>query len=196
MTTTGTLYTVSAPSGAGKTSLVNALIERTLNLRVSVSHTTRPMRPGEEDGINYHFVDDDFRSKYGEEEKVRQIYIIFGCLAVFIACLGLFGLASFTVEQRTKEIGVRKVLGARLNNIVRLLSLEFTKLVLISNLLAWPFAYYAMHTWLGNFAYRIGIGVDIFVFSGVLAAAVAVITVTYHSVRAALLNPVDSLRYE
>jgi putative ABC transport system permease protein len=165
-------------------------------LEDSLQEVHQAVRPDREFNFNYHFVDDDFRNKYGEEEKVRQIYIIFGCLAVFIACLGLFGLASFTVEQRTKEIGVRKILGARLNNIVSLLSLEFTKLVLIANVLAWPLAYYAMHRWLGNFAYRIGIGFDIFVFSGVLAAVVAVITVMYHSVRAALLNPVDSLRYE
>jgi putative ABC transport system permease protein len=165
-------------------------LEKTLK---EVSLAIRPDRPF---NFNYHFVDDDFRGKYGEEEKVRKIYIIFGCLAVFIACLGLFGLASFTVEQRTKEIGVRKVLGARLNNIIRLLSSEFTKLVLLANLLAWPFAYYAMHNWLGNFAYRIGIGWDIFVVSGITAGMVAILTVLYHSVKAALLNPVDSLRYE
>jgi putative ABC transport system permease protein len=146
--------------------------------------------------FNYHFIDEDFRTKYGEEEKVRQIYIIFGCLAVFIACLGLFGLASFTVEQRTKEIGVRKVLGAKFKNIISLLSMEFTKLVLIANVLAWPIAYYIMYKWLGNFAYRIGIGWDLFVFSGVMAGVVAVVTILYHSVKAALLNPSDSLRYE
>ena len=165
-------------------------------LETVLGEVSLAVRPDREFNFNYHFVDDDFRSKYGEEEKVRQIFIIFGCLAVFIACLGLFGLASFTVEQRTKEIGVRKVLGAKLNNIVGLLSMEFTKLVLLANVLAWPLAYYVMHKWLGNFAYRIGIGWDLFVFSGVMAGVVAVITILFHSVRAALLNPVDSLRYE
>lgn len=165
-------------------------------LEKTLREVSLAVRPDMEFNFNYHFVDEDFRGKYGEEEKVRKIYVIFGCLAVFIACLGLFGLASFTVEQRTKEIGVRKVLGARLNSIIRLLSSEFTRLVLLANILAWPLAYYAMHKWLGNFAYRIGIGWGIFVISGITAGVVAVLTVLYHSVKAALLNPVDSLRYE
>ena len=141
-------------------------------------------------------MDDDFRNKYTEEEKARQVYIIFGALAVFIACLGLFGLASFTLEQRTKEIGVRKVLGASVNNIIFLLSKEFAKLVLIANILAWPLAFYAMNRWLGNFAYRIGIGWDLFVLSGVLAIFISLFTVCFHSIRAALANPATALRYE
>ena len=165
-------------------------------LENTLREVSQQVFPDREFTFDYHFVDDDFRNKYAEEEKVREVYIIFGALAVFIACLGLFGLASFILEQRTKEIGVRKVLGASVNNIIFLLSKEFAKLVLIANIVAWPFAFYAMNRWLANFAYRIGIGWDIFVFSGVLAVVIALFTVFFHSVRAALSNPATALRYE
>lgn len=165
-------------------------------LENSLREVSQQVFPDREFTFDYHFVDDNFRNKYAEEEKAREVYIIFGALAVFIACLGLFGLASFTLEQRTKEIGVRKVLGASVNNIIFLLSKEFAKLILIANIVAWPFAFFAMNRWLGNFAYRIGIGWDIFVFSGVLAIVIALVTVCFHSVRAALSNPATALRYE
>jgi putative ABC transport system permease protein len=165
-------------------------------LETNLREVSQQVFPDREFTFDYHFVDDDFRNKYAEEEKVREVYVIFGALAVFIACLGLFGLASFTLEQRTKEIGVRKVLGASVNNIIFLLFKEFAKLVLIANIVAWPFAFYAMNRWLGNFAYRIGIGWDIFVFSGILAIVIALFTVCFHSVRAALSNPATALRYE
>jgi putative ABC transport system permease protein len=122
--------------------------------------------------------------------------LIFGGLAILVSCLGLFGLASFTLEQRTKEIGVRKVLGASPGDIVGLLSSEFMKLVLLANVLAWPVAYYAMHRWLGGFAYRVGLRWEIFAASGLAAAIVALATILYHSMSAILSNPVDSLRYE
>ncbi len=156
----------------------------------------REIYPEREFSYNYYFIDDDFRSKYPEEEKIREIYIAFGCLAVFVACLGLFGLASFSVEQRTKEIGVRKVLGASVREIVLLLSKEFTKSILAANLIAWPLAYLMMNKWLENFAFRINIKWDIFIFSGVLTAVVALFTVSFHSLRAAKSNPVDALKYE
>jgi putative ABC transport system permease protein len=165
-------------------------------LETNFRDVSQQVFPNREFTFDYHFVDDDFRNKYAEEEKVRQIYIIFGALAVFIACLGLFGLASFTLEQRTKEIGVRKVLGASVNNIIFLLTKEFAKLVLIANIVAWPLAFYAMNRWLGNFAYRIGIGWDIFLLSGILAIIIALTTVCFHSIRAALSNPAVALRYE
>jgi putative ABC transport system permease protein len=165
-------------------------------LETNLREVSQQVFPNREFTFDYHFVDDDFRNKYAEEEKVRQVYVIFGALAVFIACLGLFGLASFTLEQRTKEIGVRKVLGASVNNIIFLLSKEFATLVLFANIIAWPLAFYAMNRWLGNFAYRIGIGWDIFVLSGVLAVVIALFTVCFHSVRAALSNPAIALRYE
>ena len=165
-------------------------------LENNLREVSQQVFPDREFTFDYHFVDDDFRTKYAEEEKARQVYVIFGALAVFIACLGLFGLASFTLEQRTKEIGVRKVLGASVNNIIFLLSKEFAKLVLFANIVAWPLAFYVMNRWLGNFAYRIGIGWDIFVLSGILAIVIALFTVCFHSVRAALSNPATALRYE
>jgi putative ABC transport system permease protein len=119
-------------------------------------------------------------------------------LAVFIACLGLFGLASYTAEQRTKEIGVRKVLGASLGNIVLLLSKEFALLVAVATLLSWPLAYFAMRLWLQEFAYRININHQIltFLLAAVLAFAIALITVSFQSIKAAMTNPVEALRYE
>ncbi|MFC2160420.1 ABC transporter permease [Acidobacteriota bacterium] len=152
--------------------------------------------PDREFNYNYYFIDDNFKSKYPEEEKIREIYIAFGCLAIFVACLGLFGLASFSVQQRTKEIGVRKVLGASVREIVLLLSKEFTKWILAANLVAWPLAYLMLNRWLENFAYRINIKWDIFVFSGILTAVIALFTVSFHSLRAAKSNPVDALKYE
>ncbi len=165
-------------------------------LETHLREVSQQVFPNREFTFDYHFVDDDFRNKYAEEEKAREVYVIFGALAVFIACLGLFGLASFTLEQRTKEIGVRKALGASVNNIIFLLSKEFAMLVLIANILAWPFAFYAINRWLGNFAYRIGIAWDIFILSGVLAVVIALFTVCFHSVKAALANPATALRYE
>jgi putative ABC transport system permease protein len=146
--------------------------------------------------FEYSFLDEDFDRLYRADEKVGRIIGIFSLLAILVACLGLFGLASYATEQRTKEIGIRKVLGSSIAGIVLLLSKEFTKWVLIANVIAWPIAYYAMKRWLGNFAYRAGIGLEIFIFSGFLAFAIALITVSYQSIKAALTDPVDSLRYE
>jgi putative ABC transport system permease protein len=115
---------------------------------------------------------------------------------VFIACLGLLGLAAFMAEQRTKEIGIRKVLGAKVSGIVLMLSKEFAKWVLIANIIAWPVAYFAMSNWLQNFAYRTSIGIWTFVLSAALALTIALLTVSFQAVKAATSNPVDSLRYE
>ncbi|MCZ6818228.1 MAG: hypothetical protein O7G31_01875 [Calditrichaeota bacterium] len=120
----------------------------------------------------------------------------FALLAIFIACLGLLGLASFAAEQRTKEFGVRKVLGATVTNVITLLAKDFVKLVLLANLLAWPIAWYAMHRWLQDFAYRIEIGWWVFALAGGLALLIALLTVSTQAIRAALANPVESLRYE
>jgi putative ABC transport system permease protein len=120
----------------------------------------------------------------------------FTSLAVFIACLGLFGLIAFTAEQRTKEIGIRKVLGASVSNITYMLSKELITLVIVSNVIAWPIAWYVMSQWLQSFAYRIQIEWYIFVSAGLLAVIIALATVTTQSVKAALLNPVDSLKGE
>lgn len=142
------------------------------------------------------FLDTDFDRQYRADEQVGRIFRIFTLLGLFIACLGLLALASFTAESRTKEIGVRKVLGASVTEIVIMLSKQFTKWVLLANCIAWPIAYYFMHRWLKNFAYRININIVTFLLSGILVLFVALITVSYQSIKASLANPVDSLRYE
>ncbi len=142
------------------------------------------------------FLDTDFDRQYRAEEQIGKIFGIFTVLGLFIACLGLLGLASFTAQSRTKEIGVRKVLGASVPGIAIMLSKQFTKWVLLANCVAWPVAYYIMSRWLKNFAYRTDIHLLIFVLSGLLVLAVALLTVSFQSIRAAITNPADSLRYE
>jgi len=150
--------------------------------------------PGEE--FNYSFLDRKIALLYESEGRMRDIFLIFSALSIFVACLGLFGLAAFTAEERTKEIGVRKVLGASSANILLLLSREFAKWVIAANLIAWPVAYYAMDRWMQNFAYRTNLGIWPFLLSAVLALAIALLTVGFQSVKAARADPVDSLRYE
>jgi len=146
--------------------------------------------------FRYNFLNDEFDRMYRAEIRFRNIFGYFAGLAIVISCLGLFGLASFMAEKRTKEIGVRKVLGASIGGIAVLLAKEFTKWVIVANAVAWPLAYWAMKEWLTGFAYRTEMGVGIFLISGGLALVVAWMTVGYKSVRAALTNPVDCLRYE
>ena len=146
--------------------------------------------------FQYSFLDEDFDNLYKAEMRLSQIFTVVTFLAIFIACLGLFGLAAFEALQRTKEMGIRKVLGASAAGIVLLLSKEFTKWVLLANIIAWPVAYYAMNRWLQNFAYRINIGPLIFIQSAVLALLVALLTVSYQAMKVSLANPVDTLRYE
>jgi putative ABC transport system permease protein len=142
------------------------------------------------------FLDTDFDRQYQADEEVGRIFSIFTVLGLFIACLGLLGLASFTAQTRTKEIGIRKVLGASVLGIVIMLSKQFTRWVLLANVIAWPAAYHIMSRWLKNFAYRTDINVLVFVLSGLLVLAVALLTVSFQSIRAATTNPADSLRYE
>ncbi|UCE41452.1 MAG: ABC transporter permease [Candidatus Aminicenantes bacterium] len=146
--------------------------------------------------FEYVFFDDQFDMLYKAEIQAGKVITAFACLAVFIACLGLLGLASFTASQRTKEIGIRKVLGATTSGILVLLNKDFVKRVLVANLIAWPLAYYAMNKWLQNFAYRIRINIWMFLASSVIALLIAFFTVSYQTFRAARGNPVDSLRYE
>jgi putative ABC transport system permease protein len=146
--------------------------------------------------FDYSFLDNRLNLMYESEGRMRDIFLIFSILSIFVACLGLFGLAAFTAEERTKEIGIRKTLGASSSNIVLLLSREFIKWVLLANIVAWPLAYYGMNRWLQNFAYRIDIGIWIFLLSAAITLVVALITAGLQSVKAALANPVDSLKYE
>ncbi|HSD64691.1 MAG TPA: ABC transporter permease [Ignavibacteriaceae bacterium] len=146
--------------------------------------------------FEYSFFNDDFAKLYASEQRTGQIFSIFSILAIFIACLGLLGLAAYTAEQRTKEIGIRKVLGATVSEIILMLTKEFTKWVLIANIIAWPAAYFLMNGWLENFAYRINLNIWVFILSGILALLIAVLTVSYQAIKAAITNPVESLRYE
>ena len=146
--------------------------------------------------LDYRFVDERLDALYDSEEHLGRIFAIFSGLSVFLACLGLFGLTAFTVQQRTKEIGIRKVLGAGGFSLVVLLSKEFTRLVLLANLIAWPVVFLAARHWLQDYAYRVEPGVTVFVAGGLVALTVAWITASWHTLRAAHANPVDSLRSE
>jgi hypothetical protein len=146
--------------------------------------------------FDYSFLDDRIDKLYSSERRVGTVFNYFTILVIFIACLGLFGLASFTAEQRTKEIGIRKVLGAPVSNILLLLSKEFAKWVLLANIIAWPAALFIMNKWLESFAYRTSIGLQTFFLAAGLALAIALITVSYQCIRSAMSNPVDSLKYE
>ena len=144
----------------------------------------------------YSFLDQSFDAQYRAEDRFGMLFGTFAALAIFVACLGLFGLAAYAAQQRTKEIGVRKVLGASVPSIIGLLSKDFLQLVGIAFVVAVPVAYLAMQHWLDDFAYRIEVGPGIFVFAVVLVLLVAVLTVSYQSIKAALADPVKSLRYE
>jgi putative ABC transport system permease protein len=150
--------------------------------------------PGEQ--IGYSFLDSRIDQLYKSEGRMRNLFTIFSVLSIFVACLGLFGLAAFTAEERTKEIGVRKVLGAKTANILFLLCKEFGRWVLVANVVAWPVAYFMMNRWLQNFAYQTGIGLWPFILSAILALLIALFTVSYQSIKAALSDPVECLRYE
>ncbi|HEY5327689.1 MAG TPA: ABC transporter permease [Mucilaginibacter sp.] len=146
--------------------------------------------------FNYTFMDDAFNQQYKAEDRLASIFSIFTCIAIILATMGLFGLAAFTIEQRAKEIGIRKVLGASLASINALLSQDFLKLVTLAIVIASPIAWWAMHNWLQNFAYRIQISWWMFAAAGAAAVITAIITVSYHAIRAGIANPVDSLRSE
>jgi putative ABC transport system permease protein len=159
-----------------------------------VENTWRDFAPNKP--FEYSFLDQDYNNLYINEQQTRKLFSIFSFLAIFIACLGLFGLASFIADRRTKEIGIRKVLGASVLRIVQILNKSFMKWVLLANLIAWPAAWFVMNRWLQNFAYRIDLSWWMFVLGALLALVIAFITVSFQTVKAALRNPVDSLRYE
>jgi putative ABC transport system permease protein len=146
--------------------------------------------------VDYTFLDENFDKLYQSEQKQASLFTVFACVAIFIACLGLFGLSAFAISQRIKEIGIRKVLGANITGIVGLLSKDFLKLVAFAALMAFPVAWYAMNNWLKDFAYRIHIQWWVFVLAGIIAALIAFITVSSQAIKAAIANPVKSLRTE
>ncbi|MEO6686467.1 MAG: FtsX-like permease family protein, partial [Dyadobacter sp.] len=159
-----------------------------------IEKTTRSFNP--DYPFSYHFLDEDYEKMYRSEMIVNTLIKYFGILAIVISCLGLLGLAAFTAEQRTKEIGIRKVMGANVASVIALLSKDFMKLILVSIIIASPLAWYAMDKWLQDFAYHIDLSWGIFMLAGCIAVCVAMFTVSFQSVKAALMNPVKSLKSE
>jgi ABC-type antimicrobial peptide transport system permease subunit len=146
--------------------------------------------------FEYQFADQEYALKFAEEERIGKLASTFGTLAVLISCLGLFGLASFVTEQRTKEIGIRKIVGASVFNLWQLLSKDFALLAVVSCILSAPIAYYSLQAWLHHFSYRTEISWWIFIVVGAASVVITLLTVSYQAVKAALMNPVESLRSE
>jgi len=146
--------------------------------------------------FSYSFLDEEIEAHYKKESEMSRVFKFSSLLAIIIACLGLFGLVLFTTSQRTKEIGIRKILGAGMPGIVTLISKDFLKLVVLSNVIAWPVIYFAMNRWLENFTYRVSIGLWMFLTGALIVIIIALVTISFQSFKAALANPVDTLRYE
>ena len=146
--------------------------------------------------IRYSFLDENFARMYDDVKRMGQIFTSFAMLAIFVACLGLFGLSAFLVEQRGKEISIRMVLGASLQNIFNLITVNFVKLVLIATVIASPLAWYLMDTWLQDFEYRTEITWNVFLVAGAISMLIAVLTISYQAISAALANPVKNLKTE
>ncbi|MDH5742823.1 MAG: ABC transporter permease [Candidatus Aminicenantes bacterium] len=169
----------------------NENIHNTIGFIQDVYRKINPNYPFE-----LHFLDENIDRFYQTERQINRIITYFTMLAVFISCLGLFGLSLFMAEQRIKEIGIRKTLGATVSNIVGLMSKDFLLLVAVSNLISWPASYFIMNKWLQNFVYRIDMGLWIFALAAALALFIALVTISFQTIKAAVANPVDSLRYE
>lgn len=146
--------------------------------------------------LDYHFLDQQYDELYKTDQTMGKVFSVFTVLSVIVACLGLFGLAMHTAERRTKEIGIRKVLGASIANVVLMLSKDFLKLVLLASVIAFPVAWYAMNTWLQDFAYRTTISWWVFAFATGIVTLIALVTISFQSLKAATDNPVKSLKSE
>jgi len=168
--------------------------DRAHQLAVQIEDLWKKMAPSQP--FSYTFMDEEFNNLYMAEQRQGSIALSFSLLAIFIGCLGLFGLTAYAAEQRTREIGIRKVLGASVIGIIRLLSRDFLLLVGVAMVIAFPLSWWAMHRWLQDFAYRISIGWEVFALAALLAFGIAVLTVSFQAVRAALANPVKSLHSE
>ena len=167
------------------------------NIPATISHIEKTWKKYlPEAPFQYNFFDDNFAKMYSSEQLQGSIFTVFSCIAIFIACLGLFGLSAFAITQRIKEIGIRKVLGASVPQIVAMISKDFLRLVIIASIIAFPIAWFAMHNWLQDFAYRINIAWWVFLMAGILAALIAFVTISLQAVKAGLSNPVKSLRTE
>jgi putative ABC transport system permease protein len=182
-TSTGNAFTIIRVDGKEIVQTVND-IEKTWNSYL----------PGQ--AMEYTFMDESFDKLYKTEISAGHIFSIFAALAIFIACLGLLGLSAFTAEKRTREIGIRKVHGASVPVILKLLSKEIIILIIISSLIGWPVVYYFMHNWLQKFAYQTDINLLIFLISSLIGLTIAIAVVVYQSLRVARINPVEALKYE
>jgi putative ABC transport system permease protein len=160
----------------------------------TVENKWKVLNPGTP--FEYSFLDQEFQRNYEAEQRTSQLVNYFTTVAILIACMGLYALTAYTAEQRTKEIGIRKVLGASASNIVALLSKDFLKLIVMANMIAWPLGWWAMNKWLEDFAYSVKINWWVFVLAGILAIAIAFITISFQAIKAALANPIKSLRNE
>ena len=145
---------------------------------------------------NYSFLDQTVAEQYHAEQTTQKVFSVFTVLAIFIACIGLMGLAAYATQQRIREIGIRKVLGASISGIVSMLSVDFLKLILFASLVAFPIAWFAMHNWLQNFAYRITINWLVFILAAGISILIAMLTISFQAIKAALMNPIKSLRSE
>ncbi len=174
--------------------IINMKNENIQNTIGFIQDTVKKINPNYP--FEFHFLDENIERFYQAERQINRIITSFTILAVFISCLGLFGLSMFMAEQRTKEIGIRKTLGATVSNIVRLMSKDFLLLVAVANIIAWPVSYFIMNNWLQNFVYRIDMGLWIFALAAALALFIALLTISFQTIKAATANPVDSLRYE
>jgi len=171
-------------------------------VRIAGSHTKETLANLEvlwkqriqERPFNYHFLDEDYNKLYQAEQRTSVLFSVAAGLAIILACLGLFGLAAYTTIQRTKEIGIRRVLGATVSGIAILLSSKFLKLIAIAILIAAPLAWWAAYKWLQDFAFRIPVQLYVFIIAAIVTMLIALCTVSFHSVKAALTNPVKSLR--
>jgi putative ABC transport system permease protein len=166
----------------------------TSNLLAQIKNKWKAIAPSQP--FDYSFMDEDFNKQYTTEQRMGQIFITFAILAIVIACLGLFGLITYAAEQRIKEIGIRKVMGASVPHIVSMLSKDFLKLVLVASVITFPVAWWAMNKWLQDFAYRTELSWWVFAAAGLLALLIALITVSFQAIKAAMANPVKSLRTE
>jgi ABC-type antimicrobial peptide transport system permease subunit len=146
--------------------------------------------------FDYRFVDDQFNQMFLSEMLMSKLARVFAVLAILISCLGLFGLAAYTAERRTKEIGIRKVLGASVAGLTGLLSKDFLRLVVLSCLIAFPVAWWAMHDWLQNYEYRVHIQWWVFAVAGILSVLIALFTISFQAIKAAMSNPIKNLRTE
>jgi putative ABC transport system permease protein len=164
------------------------------SIMAQVKNKWQEMAP--EQPFDYSFMNEQFNNIYAAEQKTGQIIIMFALLAILIACLGLFGLVTYASEQRTKEIGIRKVLGANVGSIVSMIAKDFLRLIIIASVIAFPVAWWAMNKWLQDFAYRVNLSWWIFLAAGLLTIVIALATISFQAIKSAIANPVNSLRSE